>query len=180
LIVRVCPRLDELLGQMQQFSRQLNSREGSLGQLMYNPQLYQYLNEAATNIKDLSRQLQPILNDARAFSDKIARHPELLGVHGALQTVEAPPPDDRDVEEGQAARSSDSADESFGKLRPASGTQSTSFGSIISVTKLPFKMMRSAPARTAKSVIQRIDSIWTRRISEYWPNRASISSSVAR
>jgi phospholipid/cholesterol/gamma-HCH transport system substrate-binding protein len=78
-------RLDELLGQMQQFSRQLNSREGSLGQLMYNPQLYQNLNEAATNIKDLSRQLQPILCDARAFSDKIARHPELLGVRGAIQ-----------------------------------------------------------------------------------------------
>ncbi|HEV2969121.1 MAG TPA: MlaD family protein [Pirellulales bacterium] len=78
-------RLDELLGQMQQFSRQLNSREGSLGQLMYNPQLYQNLNEASTNINELSRQLKPILNDARAFSDKIARHPELLGVHGALQ-----------------------------------------------------------------------------------------------
>ena len=78
-------RLDELLGQMQQFSRQLNSREGSLGQLMYNPQLYQNLSEAATNINEISRQVKPILNDARAFSDKIARHPELLGVHGALQ-----------------------------------------------------------------------------------------------
>ncbi len=48
-------RLDELLGQMQQFSRQLNSREGSLGQLMYNPQLYQNLSEAATNINEISR-----------------------------------------------------------------------------------------------------------------------------
>ena len=79
-------RLDELLAQMQQFSRQLNSREGSLGQLMYNPQLYQNLNEAASNINDLSHQLKPILNDVRAFSDKIARHPELLGVKGAVQS----------------------------------------------------------------------------------------------
>jgi phospholipid/cholesterol/gamma-HCH transport system substrate-binding protein len=79
-------RLDELLAQMQQFSRQLNSREGSLGQLMYNPQLYQNLNEAATNINDLSHQLKPILNDVRAFSDKIARHPEVLGVKGAVQS----------------------------------------------------------------------------------------------
>jgi phospholipid/cholesterol/gamma-HCH transport system substrate-binding protein len=79
-------RLDELLAQMQQFSRQLNSREGSLGQLMYNPQLYQNLNEAANNVNDLSHQLKPILNDVRAFSDKIARHPELLGVKGAMQS----------------------------------------------------------------------------------------------
>jgi phospholipid/cholesterol/gamma-HCH transport system substrate-binding protein len=79
-------RLDELLAQMQQFSRQLNSREGSLGQLLYNPQLYQNLNEAATNVNDLSRQLKPILCDVRAFSDKIARHPEVLGVKGAVQS----------------------------------------------------------------------------------------------
>lgn len=79
-------RLDELLAQMQQFSRQLNSREGSLGQLLYNPQLYQNLNEAASNVNDLSRQLKPILCDVRAFSDKIARHPEVLGVKGAVQS----------------------------------------------------------------------------------------------
>ncbi len=30
-------------------------------------------------------QLKPILDDARVFSDKIARHPETLGVRGALQ-----------------------------------------------------------------------------------------------
>ncbi len=77
-------RLDELLGQMQQFSRQLNSHEGSLGQLMYNPELYKNLNDAATNINDLSRQLKPIVSDARVISDKIARHPEVLGVGGAL------------------------------------------------------------------------------------------------
>lgn len=79
-------RLDELLTQMQAFSRQLNSRDGSLGQLMYNPQLYQNLNEAASNINELSHQLKPIMNDVRAFSDKIARHPELLGVKGAMQS----------------------------------------------------------------------------------------------
>jgi len=29
--------------------------------------------------------LKPILNDARNFTDKIARHPELLGVRGAIK-----------------------------------------------------------------------------------------------
>ena len=37
------------------------------------------------NIDDLTRQLKPILDDARVFSDKIARHPETLGVRGAVQ-----------------------------------------------------------------------------------------------
>jgi phospholipid/cholesterol/gamma-HCH transport system substrate-binding protein len=29
--------------------------------------------------------MKPIIHDARVFSDKIARHPELLGVRGAIQ-----------------------------------------------------------------------------------------------
>ncbi|MBI3839376.1 MAG: MCE family protein [Planctomycetia bacterium] len=78
-------RLDELLGVLSDFGRKLNSGEGSLGQLMRSPELYQHLNSAAKNIDNLTRELKPILNDARVFTDKIARHPELLGVRGAIQ-----------------------------------------------------------------------------------------------
>ena len=52
---------------------------------MRDPDLYQNLNKAAQNIAQLSCELRPIVADARVFSDKIARHPELLGVSGALQ-----------------------------------------------------------------------------------------------
>ena len=75
-------RLDGLLTEMSDFGRKLNSGEGSLGQLMRSPELYQHLNAAAVNIDNLTRELKPILADARVFSDKIARHPELLGVRG--------------------------------------------------------------------------------------------------
>ena len=78
-------RLDGLLLELTTFSQKLNSGEGSLGQLMRNPDLYQHLNAAACNIEKISRELQPILADARVFSDKIAHHPELLGVRGAIQ-----------------------------------------------------------------------------------------------
>jgi len=71
-------RLDELLEQLATFSRQLNSREGSLGQLINNPDVYQQLNEAATNINELTLQLRPIVADARVFADKIARHPGVI------------------------------------------------------------------------------------------------------
>jgi phospholipid/cholesterol/gamma-HCH transport system substrate-binding protein len=77
--------LDELLGQMAKFSRGLNSSQGTLGQLINSPELYQQLTDAAGNINDLTRRLQPILNDVRDFTDKIARHPELLGVRGAIE-----------------------------------------------------------------------------------------------
>jgi phospholipid/cholesterol/gamma-HCH transport system substrate-binding protein len=79
-------RLDGLLVEMSDFGRKLNSGEGTLGQLMRSPDLYQHLNAAAINIERITCELKPILGDARVFSDKIARHPELLGVRGAIQT----------------------------------------------------------------------------------------------
>ena len=78
-------RLDELLQQFVNFSRALNESEGTLGQLVNNPELYQRLNAAACNIENLTRELRPIVRDARVFSDKIARDPSVLGVRGALK-----------------------------------------------------------------------------------------------
>jgi len=78
-------KLENLTDEMLVFARALNNKEGSLGQLVHNPQLYQSLNRAARNIEEVSGQLRPIIKDARVFTDKIARHPERLGVRGALQ-----------------------------------------------------------------------------------------------
>jgi phospholipid/cholesterol/gamma-HCH transport system substrate-binding protein len=77
--------LDELLAQLARFSATLNGSQGTLGQLINSPELYQQLNEAAANINDLTRRLRPILGDVRDFTDKIARHPEVLGVRGAIE-----------------------------------------------------------------------------------------------
>jgi phospholipid/cholesterol/gamma-HCH transport system substrate-binding protein len=78
-------RLDDVLSEFSDFGKKLNQGEGSLGMLIRNPELYQHLNSAACNIEKLTRDLQPILADVRVFSDKIGRHPELLGVRGAIQ-----------------------------------------------------------------------------------------------
>ncbi|HEY4761675.1 MAG TPA: MlaD family protein [Thermoguttaceae bacterium] len=78
-------KLDRLVSEMLQFSEALNKSEGTIGQLVNNPELYQHMNRAARNIDEISRQLKPIVDDARVFSDKIARHPEVLGVRGAVQ-----------------------------------------------------------------------------------------------
>ncbi len=78
-------RLDKLVNEMLKFSQALNSSEGTIGQLVNNPELYQHINRAARNIDEVSRELKPIVDDARVFSDKIARHPEMLGVRGVMQ-----------------------------------------------------------------------------------------------
>ena len=81
--------LDELLQQFVMFGQALNRQEGTIGLLMNNPDLYQHLNAAACNIEQITRELQPIINDARAFADKIARHPEKIGVGGAIKPTRA-------------------------------------------------------------------------------------------
>ena len=83
-IERSMRNLDELLAQMVRFSEALNEREGSLGKFVYEPDVYDKIDRAATNIEDVSRRLRPIIDDLRVFSDKIATDPRQLGVKGAL------------------------------------------------------------------------------------------------
>lgn len=78
-------KFDTVLTDIQQFTKDMNSQQGSLGQLVHNPDLYNNLNQAVSNVEEMTRQMRPILDDARVFSDKIARHPEVLGVRGALE-----------------------------------------------------------------------------------------------
>ena len=71
-------RLDDMLIQFTEFGRALNSPDGSLGQFVHNPDLYQRLNRAAENFEELSQRFRPIVEDARVFTDKIARNPGSL------------------------------------------------------------------------------------------------------
>ncbi len=77
--------LDELLQQFVMFGQALNRQEGTIGLLLHNPDLYQHLNAAACKIEQYVRNLKPIIEDARVFADKIARHPETIGVRGAIK-----------------------------------------------------------------------------------------------
>jgi len=77
-------RLDEVLQQAVFFTKALNESEGTLGKLVRDPKVYDDLAQAAANVNGLTKELRPIVNDVRVFADKIARHPEQLGVRGAL------------------------------------------------------------------------------------------------
>ena len=76
--------LNGLVSEMAQFTQTLNNSDGTLSQLVHNPDLYQRLNRAADNVEQATRHLEPLLADARVFMDKIARNPRQLGVQGAL------------------------------------------------------------------------------------------------
>ncbi len=78
-------KLDRLMSEVLVFSESLNNSKGTIGQLVHDPELYHSVNRAVKNIEELTQQLRPIVSDARVFSDKIARHPEVLGVRGAIK-----------------------------------------------------------------------------------------------
>jgi phospholipid/cholesterol/gamma-HCH transport system substrate-binding protein len=76
--------LDILLSQLVTFSQAINSKEGTLGQLVHDRELYDRINQAARNVEDATRRIRPIIEDVRIFTDKIATDPRVLGVKGAL------------------------------------------------------------------------------------------------
>ena len=83
-IDKAISRLDDVLLQAATFTQALNESQGTLGKLVRDPQVYNDLAQAANNVNRLTQTLRPIIDDVRVFTDKIARHPEQLGVRGAL------------------------------------------------------------------------------------------------
>lgn len=78
-------QLESLLTELNQFSQLLNEKDGSIQRLAADPDLYKNLNHSAASLSVLLQNLNPVLNDIRIFSDRIARHPEILGVRGAVR-----------------------------------------------------------------------------------------------
>jgi phospholipid/cholesterol/gamma-HCH transport system substrate-binding protein len=78
-------KLDELMAQLLALTKAMNSTDGSLGQMIHDPDLYDNLNRTVRNAEELSRRLRPIVEDVRVFTDEIALHPEKLGVRGAFE-----------------------------------------------------------------------------------------------
>lgn len=78
-------QLESLLTELNKFSVALNTREGSLQQLAADPALYRNLNRSSAELSALLQNLGPIMKDVQIFSDKVARHPEILGVSGAMR-----------------------------------------------------------------------------------------------
>ena len=77
--------LEVLSAELAQFSKLLRTRDGSVQRLVADPSLYRNLNATAASMATFLQKAEPVLSDLRVFSDKIARHPELIGVRGVLR-----------------------------------------------------------------------------------------------
>ncbi|MAT14490.1 MAG: hypothetical protein CMJ46_04385 [Planctomyces sp.] len=108
--------LNSLTGELNRFSHMVNKSDGTLQQLVSNPDLYRHLDQSSQSISVLLKNLEPTLRDLRVFSDKVASHPELLGVSGVFKgsagVKEAPP-----VEQGSGPIRQTSGALDFGRSR---------------------------------------------------------------
>ncbi|MEZ6055241.1 MAG: MlaD family protein [Planctomycetaceae bacterium] len=77
-------QMESLLTELNTFATLVNKEDGTLQKFVSDPSLYKNLNQSVVTLTVMLDNLQPTLRDARVFADKIARHPELLGVSGAL------------------------------------------------------------------------------------------------
>src|SRR5439155_1357552 len=79
-IVKSIERTEELLELMQVVARS----DGTVQRLLTDPSLYNNLNDSAVMATKILPRLDRVLRDVEIFADKIARHPELIGLRGAI------------------------------------------------------------------------------------------------
>lgn len=74
-----------LSGSVNQVANRINRGQGTFAKLVDDPQLYYTLVNTLQNIETVTRRLQPIIEDARVASDKIARDPSsIIDIRGAV------------------------------------------------------------------------------------------------
>ncbi|MGZ0164676.1 MAG: MlaD family protein [Planctomycetales bacterium] len=77
--------LEAMTGELRDVAKIASKSDGSLKRFLSDPNLYDDLERSASSLAILLRNLEPIVQDMRVFTDKIARRPEVLGVGGALR-----------------------------------------------------------------------------------------------
>ena len=70
--------LEAISCEMAQFSKAINQPNGTVGRLLNDTELYDNLNATVRNVRELTVQLRPIVNDVRVFTDKVSRHPGVI------------------------------------------------------------------------------------------------------
>lgn len=82
---RSLENIETLTGELAVVSKMVNNNDGTLKKLLTDPSMYRNLNATATSMAILLENIKPVIADMQVFSDKVARHPELLGVRGVVR-----------------------------------------------------------------------------------------------
>jgi phospholipid/cholesterol/gamma-HCH transport system substrate-binding protein len=80
-------KVNRILSDFGQLAKVLD-QDGTVQRLLKDPSLYNNINDAACMLLRAIPRIERILKDFETFSDKLARHPELLGVRGAIKPSE--------------------------------------------------------------------------------------------
>jgi ABC-type transporter Mla subunit MlaD len=90
-ILRTVAGLDQVFGDFREVAKALNNRQGTVGRLLYDDQLYENANRLMFNankvladIDQLTLNLKPVIADARVLMDKIATEPGRI-ISGAIK-----------------------------------------------------------------------------------------------
>jgi ABC-type transporter Mla subunit MlaD len=78
-------RLVLVLGDVQALFKTLDQENGTVRRLLTDSSLYNRLDEAACMVNKILPRVDRMLRDVEIFADKIARHPESLGIGGAIR-----------------------------------------------------------------------------------------------
>ncbi len=83
--VRTLNDLDALLNELRQVAVRVTNSQGTVGKLLDDDQLYYTFINALQNVETITRKLEPIVDDARVFTDKVSRQPSsLIDLRGAI------------------------------------------------------------------------------------------------
>jgi phospholipid/cholesterol/gamma-HCH transport system substrate-binding protein len=78
-------RLNRVLIDTQELLRVYGRGDGTIQRLLSDPALYQNLNDAACALAKMMPRVDRMLRDFEIFADKLARHPEAIGIGGAVR-----------------------------------------------------------------------------------------------
>jgi phospholipid/cholesterol/gamma-HCH transport system substrate-binding protein len=81
----IVKNLDKAMFDLRGLLQAINQSDGTVRRLISDPALYTNLNDIAFGVTRLMCRMDRILADVEVFADKIARHPEALGVRGAIK-----------------------------------------------------------------------------------------------
>lgn len=91
--------LEVLTKELRMISQAATRNDGSFQKFLSDPTLYRNLERSSEAMTVLLQNLNPVIRDLRVFSDKVARHPELIGVAGAISPSSGLKDDEEEIQQ---------------------------------------------------------------------------------
>jgi len=78
-------KMNKVLGDLRELLRVVGESDGTFRRLLNDPALYNHLDDTVLSLGKMMPRLERILKDFETFADKLARHPESIGLGGVVR-----------------------------------------------------------------------------------------------